>query len=467
MRILGNLNVGRVRSPACLVALFLLVLSACGGASTTGSSKTTYSSPVTNLNCHGCGNGVTLHVWASKATGSTAAGQAELWSHWTNEFKSLTGATIDWTPWYSATDEVTKLNGAITSHSGPDVFEMGDTFVSSAATGGALYHLTKSDWNLLGGRQRFFPTQMKLSGPAQDNWSSVPEFMNPYGMTYNTKLFQEGGITTPPATWSQFVSDAEKISQLGNGTYGTALFPADNFQSWKLMYIMTEQMGGSFVTANGKKPSLNTPDLAAAERFWFNWLVQYHIVPQASLTWNTATQISNFAKGNLGMMVITDANVEATLKDSPVANDYKFAPMPQGPVPGAPKGSKVKPVGTIAVGDNWSALSSSKHRDLALRFLNMVTDNQSQLLQQKLTGNLPVNVKTATSLAKQDSRVAVFVNSEKTATPTPFISYWGSIEAELASVQTNLASSVSQGQAWSGKVPSLLTQANSAVSTGS
>jgi multiple sugar transport system substrate-binding protein len=224
-------------------AVALLVI-ACGGgaASGGGSSSERYGSPVTNIQCHGCGDGVTLNVWFGKASASTAQGQVQLQQYMSKRFESLTGAKVQWTPWFSATDEVNKLNGAVTSHNGPDVFEMGDTFVPSAAKGGALAHLSPSDWNLVGGRQRFFPTQLKLSGPASENWSSVPEFMNPYGMTYNTHLFQEAGIAGPPKTWSDFITDAQKISRLGDGVSGTALFPADSFQSWKLMYLMTEQM---------------------------------------------------------------------------------------------------------------------------------------------------------------------------------------------------------------------------------
>ena len=448
------------------VAAGAILLTACGGsAGTSQGSSATYSKPVTNISCNGCGRGVNLNVWYGKATGATAAGQAALQQYWSKRFQSLTGATVTWTPWFSATDEVNKLNGAVTTHNGPDVFEMGDTFVPNAANAGALWHLTPSEWNLVGGRQRFFPTQMALSGPQKDSWSSVPEFMNPYGMTYNTKLFQQAGIKTPPGTWSEFIKDAQAITALGDGVEGTSLFPSDSFLSWKILYLLTEQMGGAWVSPDLKRATLNTKDLEAAEDFWYEWLTQYHVVPPASLTWTSAVEISNFAKGKIGMMVITTANVEATLKDSSVANDYKFAPLPEGPVPGAPSGSHNTVAATIAVGDNWSAMSFSKHRDLSLRFLNMVTDTKSDIMQQKLTGSLPTNVEAANQLAKQNAGVAVFVSAEKKAVPTPFVSYWGTVEAELSSVQTQIASSIAQGQPWKNRVAPLLGQANSAVAS--
>jgi multiple sugar transport system substrate-binding protein len=134
-----------------------------------------------------------------------------------------------------------------------------------------------------------------------------------------------------------------------------------------------------------------TPD-AAVETFWYDWLTKYHVVPATSLSWNSSAMISNFAHGTIGMMPITDDNVEVTLKGSPVDGQFKFAPLPEGPVPGSPKGSPTRTAATIAVGDNWSMMSYTKHRDMALRFLNLVTDTQSQLMQQKLTGNLPINV---------------------------------------------------------------------------
>ncbi|MDQ2907101.1 MAG: ABC transporter substrate-binding protein, partial [Chloroflexota bacterium] len=93
-----------------------------------------------------CGNGAsptnttsqTLHVLVGVNT--TYPTQQKQWmQHIGAEFHTLTGATISWDTYSSTSQEQTKLQTAVVSGSGPDIFSLGTTFVPTAqATKGFL-----------------------------------------------------------------------------------------------------------------------------------------------------------------------------------------------------------------------------------------------------------------------------------------------------------------------------------------
>ena len=45
----------------------------------------------------------------------------------------------------------------------------------------------------------------------------IPDGLNTLAFIYNKKLFAEAGITTPPATWSQLLTDSKKLVSQGEG----------------------------------------------------------------------------------------------------------------------------------------------------------------------------------------------------------------------------------------------------------
>lgn len=175
-----------------LPMLLSLLLAACGGGTSSGTSQT-------------------LHVLIGyNATFST---QQQQWMQQiSSEFQKSTGATIAWDTFSSSSEEQTKIQTSIISGSGPDVFSMGTTFVPTAQSTKGFTTLTDQDWNLVGGKNRFFKQQLTMSGSSPDQQIAVPWLMRPYAMVYNKELFQKAGITTPPTTWTDFVKDAQKMT---------------------------------------------------------------------------------------------------------------------------------------------------------------------------------------------------------------------------------------------------------------
>ncbi|HTI14602.1 MAG TPA: extracellular solute-binding protein [Dictyobacter sp.] len=425
------------------IVLLPLLLTACGGANSSS-------------------QGQTLHVLVGY--NPTYPTQQKQWMQQINtEFKKETGATISWDTYSSTNEEQTKLETSIVSGSGPDVFSLGSTFIPTAQASGGFATLTSQDWQTVGGEDKFFKQQLTMSGSSPDKLIAVPWVMRPYGMVYNKELFQKAGITTPPTTWTQFIQDAQKMTDPSAGIYGTELDPSDSFDPWKIWWMFSQQMGSNFLSPDLKTAQLNTPQAVDAVNFWFDWATKYKIVDPNSMTWKAADAMQAFDNGKVGMLISITPTITPTLEKSSVAGKYAFAPMPTIPYGMSQAPANSVPVTTLVSGDYLAVASYSNVKTLAFKFISLITDEQQEIQWTKTFGDLPVNVDAANTLAKTDPQTAAFVKAEQGATPTPFSGAWGPLEVSLAGVSSKLANQVATNHYDPNNIKPLLDQANAQI----
>ncbi len=426
-----------------LLMLLSLVLAACGG----GSSSS---------------QGQTLHVLVGY--NSTYSAQQKQWMQQiTSEFQKATGATIAWDTFSSSSEEQTKLQTSVVSGSGPDVFSFGTTFVPTAQSTKGFTTLTDQDWKLVGGKDRFFKQQLTMAGSSPNQLIAVPFVMRPFAMVYNKELFQKAGITTPPTTWTQFVQDAQKMTDPSAGVHGAEIDPSDSFDPWKIWWMFAEQLGGSFISQDLKTAQMNSPEAVQAIKFWFDWATTYKIVDPNSMAWKAGDATQAFANSKVGMLIMVTPTLTPTLQKSAVAGKYAFAPMPTIPYGMQQRPAGGVPAATIVSGDMLAVADYSNVKDLAFKFINLVTDEQHQIQWTKTFGDLPVNVQAANSLASKDPQTAAFIQAEQGATPTPFTGVWGPLEVALAGVSSKLANEVATNRYDPSHIKPLLDQANQQI----
>ena len=237
----------RLRTKAgavAVVASAAILLAACGGGSSSDSSS-------------GSGSGGSLDIYIGAQPNFPE--QFATWSKaLTDTFKAKTGADLTIETYASASDETTKIQSSVVAGSGPDIYNLGTTFTPVAYATQGFLTLSDDDWKKIGGRERFLPQTLGMSGPDEANQIGVPAAMRPFGLAYNTDMFTAAGITTTPTTWDDFVADATKLTNSGTGVYGTTLDFSDPFDPWKFVWAMTEQQGGYFVSPDLKTAGLNS-----------------------------------------------------------------------------------------------------------------------------------------------------------------------------------------------------------------
>lgn len=62
------------------------------------------------------------------------------------DFKTLTGATVQWETFPTANDEMTRIQTSVVSGTGPDVYGLGTTFTPTAFSTGAFVKLGDDEW---------------------------------------------------------------------------------------------------------------------------------------------------------------------------------------------------------------------------------------------------------------------------------------------------------------------------------
>ena len=86
---------------------------------------------------------------------------------------------------------------------------------------------------------------------------SVPGGVAQFAGTLGQGGDDKAGISSPPTTWSEYITDAQKVTTANPGVYGAD--PADKFDPWKFIWSYTGQLGGRFVAADGKSGSMDSP----------------------------------------------------------------------------------------------------------------------------------------------------------------------------------------------------------------
>ena len=427
-----------------LLMLLSLALAACGGSSTSSSQ------------------GQTLHVLVGYS--STYPAQQKQWMQQIgSEFQKATGSTIAWDTFSSSNEEQTKLQTSVVSGSGPDIFSFGTTFVPTAQATKGFTTLTDQDWKAVGGKDKFFKQQLTMAGSSPNQLIAVPFVMRPFAMVYNKDMFQKAGITTPPTTWTQFVQDAQKMTNSSAGVYGAELDPSDSFDPWKIWWMFAKQMGGDLISQDLKTAQMNTPQAVQSVKFWFDWATTYKIVDPNSMAWKTGDALKAFANGKVGMLIMTTSTITPTLQKSSIAGKYAFTPMPTVPYGMQQRPPNAVPAATIVSGDMLAVADYSNVKDLAFKFINLVTDEQHQIQYTKTFGDLPANTAAANTLASQDPKIAAFVQAEQNATPTPFTGTWGPLEVSLAGVSSKLSNEVATNRYDPSHIKPLLDQANQQI----
>ena len=386
------------------------------------------------------GAGKTLTVMVS--TNTLYPTQQQQWfKDVSARFEKQTGATVQFETYASANDELTKIQTSVLSGQGPDIYNLGTTFTPTAAATGAFVQLTAADWNKVGGRDKFVPGTLGISGPDAKHEVGIPFASRPFVMAYNTELLKAAGIAKPATTWDGLTAQAKKLTT--GGVYGMAIAYADSYDPWKFVWAMSVQAGNPIL--DGKKARLNDPATLKAYETYFDWYATDKVVDPQAIGWKNAQAVAAFASGKAAFLPMTSATSKVTLDSSAVAGKYAYALMPTVP-PGEktlPKGGK--PATSIISGDNTVVAKYSKNQDLSFALIKMLTSASSQEAYYKTFGEMPTNAAAAKALETGNAQLAPIIDSSAASVGTPFSGAWGDTQLALVNVVVQSIPALSSG----------------------
>lgn len=258
-------------------------------------------------------------------------------------------------------DYFTKLQTAIAGGTAPDTFELDYGNFVTYAEGGSLADLAgpaKSDsgWD---------PSKLNsaaLQAFYHDGTQyALPESFSTVLLFFNKKLFDAKHLAYPTAdwTWADETAAATKLTDKSKGIYGE--FQPVTFNEF---YKAVDQAGGSFLSADGKKATFNSPQGVAAAK----WLIDKPgtTMPTLKEIGNTPNFDTNlFTSGKLAMWINGNWQFDA-LKNVPFDWDVVVEP-----------GDTQK---ASAVFENAVAISkTSKNQDADFKWLDYLTTSQQSI----------------------------------------------------------------------------------------
>lgn len=399
--------------------------------------------------------GATLGVLV-QANSIYPAQQRQWFSDISARFKKETGSTVNFETFASPNDELTKIQTSVLSGQGPDVYSLGTTFTPTAFATGAFLELTPADWNKVGGRDKFLPASLGISGPDKDHEVGIPFTSRPFVMAYNKDLLAAAGIDKPADSWDGLREQAKRLTS--GATFGLAIAYADSFDPWKFIWAMDVQAGNPVV--NGKKAQIDDPTSVRAYQTYFGWLTADRVVDPAAVGWKNAQAIAAFGAGKAAFLPMVSATSKVTLDKSAVAGKYTYAIMPTIPPGATALPSNGIGATSILSGDNLVVAKYTKHKDLALALVKLLTSADVQDAYYKTFGELPTNAEQAKKL-QGDPALAAIVDSSSKAVGTPFTGAWSQVQLALVNVVVQSIPSLAARRIDEAALKSLLAQAQS------
>lgn len=420
-----------------------LFVTACGGSSSQTSAQSSPnkapapSSKSATPSKSGI-SGQTITYWASVE----GTGPAQTTSTLKHEFAAFTKQTgvkvnLQVIPW---SDLLQKILTAVTSGSGPDVMEIGNTWSPSFAASGGFLSFNKSNFSQIGGASKFSSSALSVSGAPNKAPISVPVYSEAYGLFYNKADFKAAGIKSPPKTWAQFLNDAQKLTSKGH--YGIAIEGASTSEAAHWAFLLGEQYGNP-IYAKGKW-DFATAKEAKAVSLYVN-LVADGVANKSDAENNSNVSESEFATNKAAMLVWQNP-MSALSQLGMKASAYGIAPIP-APSP-LPKGGK--DIETFPAGINLAVPSSTNHRAAALALVKFLTSKSAQVAVNKVYGTFPpvLAAQKASQFQTPDEKTLEKIYNQH-ATPLPRVPSESTMETDLGGAITHLI-----GQAATkGKVP--------------
>jgi len=323
-------------------------------------------------------------------------------SKMTNKFTEETGieVKIQAIPWGNAHD---KLLTAVASKSGPDVLQMGTTWMPEFQEAGALTDMTeyieKYDTLKL---ENFYQGSVETTQFGGKTYG-IPWAAETRVLFYRTDVLASVGYDEAPKTWEEFQDVAKKLAERGEDKYGMLVDTKE--QSLGFMFA---RQNGSELFVDGK-PVFNQTEFVEAITFLSEFTENGYSPKEdpgldISQTFSGDAMIPMFISGPWMVKSVQDLVPDAEGK-------WRIATLPA-------QENNLSSMG----GSNLTIFEYSEMKEEAAQFIEFMAREESQLEWMKLTSALPTVISAWESEdLKGDPIYEVFNEQLKNAEPMPLM----------------------------------------------
>ncbi|MBX4152158.1 MULTISPECIES: sugar ABC transporter substrate-binding protein [Paenibacillus] len=310
-------------------------------------------------------------------------------------------------PWGSAHD---KLLTAVASKSGPDVVQMGTTWIPEFAQAGALLDLTPYLEQYPNLKQENYFDGAVQTMSYDDKVVSIPWYVETRVLFYRTDILAEVGYPEGPKTWDEMKDAGKKLAARGDGNYAITIDAKDmNYLS------MFAWQNGSAMIDENRKPHFNEPEFMGA----MEYLKSFYDTGMTPLA-SDLDLFAAFKDGQFPMFISGPWMIQGVKDKAPeIEGKWATTTLPA-------KENNASFLG----GANMSVFNTTENADEAVKFISFMSEQESQLTNYDVAKNLPA-VKSAWEDQRfEDPIFATFGKQLESAKPVPFIKEWDAISQE-------------------------------------
>jgi multiple sugar transport system substrate-binding protein len=243
---------------------------------------------------------------------------------------------------------------------------------------------------------------------------AVPVNFAPLMLYWNKTLFAKAHIAGPPTNWTQWQSDAVKLSHGGKSPqYGIALAENNTIPMWP---ILLWSNGGGITNAGATAGMLSDPASVSAVTQWSNLVIKEGIAP-LNITGADADSLFQAQKAAMEMN-----GPWATTGYKTAGVDFGLAPIPAGPAK------------TITLADvvamSLNAKDSPAQVSAAETFFTWWNSKNSQIDYAVNTGFVPTTTDVTAADLSANPDVAQFEAVASTAQPYNLGTQYTNIETD-------------------------------------
>lgn len=343
---------------AAAMAATLLGAAACGSSSKSDDS-TSASGKVD-------GTGKTITVWLMV---DAQSGWKSVVDGATQRFTAATGAkvNVEYQQW---ADHLTKLDATLSGNDTPDVVELGNTEFAKYVATGAFDEVNKSDYANSSSWLDGLNSACLVDGKEY----CVPYYAGARVLIYRTDLFKAAGITAAPATYDDFLADADKLqaAKKSDAKFSPVYMPG---KYWYAAMSWAYSTGGSIATENGGKWTGNL-ESAQSQQGLQKWVDLVKKYSKADVTKDEADQDAVFSQGEGGMFygnAWEQGSTEQVKKDPNDPNSKLVATKVKGKLAAA----AMPGIPSLLGGSNLGIPAKSANAQLAAQWIKYFTDDTS------------------------------------------------------------------------------------------
>ena len=370
-----------------------------------------------------------LNIWVMSTTAQQQQDMKELLRPYlaANPNLRVNVTVLNWESAWS------KITAAGASGQGPDILELGTTWVSSISSMGALEPISAAQQAEVGGAQAFIPAVWGTTHRYDETKIyAIPWYADARAAFYRTDVFKKAGVNPREAftNWSSFKQAMQKINgQVIDGKKIYALgYPGKN--DWNVIHNLAPWIwnaGGDLLSADRQHSAINSPEALQAITYYTSFAAE-GLVPSSALEKDSTQIEAGFFSGQYAVIFsgswilkqLATPKAKGGQMESVAAHNFAIESYPAGL-----KGNQ-----TLFSGSDLAIMKSSKNKDQAWKLLSYLTSREAEITYSKMSAMLPARLDAVYDPGLMaDPHYSNFVSQVKSGRHYPSIAGWGPLES--------------------------------------